>query len=216
MTFEDTLKIALFTFVITQLANLIFIFIKDRFNLLSENRMFNREFNYIQLKELYLNLYSIISQSEYLRYFHDIKGEFKDIPFLEVEKRKEIQKKVLDFEDVDFDNFTFNTTEFELNDAVTEFSKKKLAELILENSKYSSQRLLKLAVAYRYVHDYYLDNTLLDDLAKEKFSKQELIIIRNLISTVVIDTNKMLKNCNMEYNKNELKNGRIVIDFEKV
>lgn len=95
-----------------------------------------------------------------LRFFYDIKGSHKEIPFIEIEKRKEIKKRTLDFNNIDFGNFTFNTTEYSINDAVTEFNKKKIYEEIISKREFASPKLLKLAVAYRYVHNYYTDTTL--------------------------------------------------------
>jgi|GEM_PF-6767179 len=90
MTFEETLKIALYTAGLTFAANFIFSFLKVKFNLFEENTVFRKKHSYEQLCNLYFDLYSIVSQSEYLRYFHDIDADFEDEPFIQVSKKQSL------------------------------------------------------------------------------------------------------------------------------
>jgi len=198
---------------LTLIINAGFHYLKNKLEWFTDTKKFKREHNYLQLKNLYLNLYAIICQSEYLRFFLDIKESRKQIPFIEMEKRREVKKQTLDFNNIDFNNFTFNTTEYEISDAITEFNKKKISEEILNNKEYASQKLLKLAVSYRFVHEYYTDNTLESKEFLTKFQDQEIIIIWELIKTIIIETNEKLKECHMEYNKEEMITGEINIKF---
>jgi len=181
MTFQQTFQITILTILLTLIFNSIFHFLKNKLDWFEDNKKFKREHSYQQLKNLYIELYAIICQSEYLRFFYDIKGSHKEIPFIEIEKRKEIKKGTLDFNNIDFGNFTFNTTEYSINDAVTEFNKKKIYEEIISKREFASPKLLKLAVAYRYVHNYYTDTTLESKESLDKFQNQEIYIIWEMI-----------------------------------
>lgn len=213
MTFLQTVQVTVITATLTLSINSIFHYLKNKLDWLTDTKKFKREYSYDQLRNLYLKLYAIICQSEYLRFFYDIKGSHDTIPFIEIEKRNEIKKKTLDFGNIDFNNFTFNTTEYEVSDAITEFNKKKICEEIIQKSEFASQVLLKLAVAYRFVQDYYTDDTLEDKESLEKFQDQELVIICKMIKTIIVETNKKLKQCNMEYSNDEIKTGEIKIKF---
>lgn len=201
LTFRETLIVAAATAVTTLIVNIIFHWFKNKFNWFDENKRFKREYSYKQLENLYLYLYAIICQSEYLRYFHDLEEDFNKVPFLEIESKK--YKK-----EINFGNGTFKSEEFNVKDAISEFNKKKMSQLIIDNAKYSSEFLLKLAVAYRYVNEHYTDKTIEKDLL-EKFQCQELKIVSEIVRVIVKETNKKLKTCNMDYNKSEMRKGII-------
>mgnify|MGYP000866734145 CR=1 FL=1 len=213
LTFYETVNVSLLTIGITFGTNSIFHYLKNKLDWFADTKKFNRDNSYDQLKNLYLYLYSVICQSEYLRVVFDIKGSHDDIPFLEAEKKKEIKKHTLDFNNIDFNNFTFNTVEYEISDAVTEFNKINICEYILNHKEYASQELLKLSVAYRFVHQYYLDETLESKEYLEKFRNHELILIREIVKTIVKETNSKLKLCRMDYNKDEIHTGIIKIKY---
>ncbi len=204
MTFKEAVELALFTATFTFLANLVFSKIKISFNLFEQKRNLKREYSFSMLTNLYLELYAIIAQSEYVRYFHSIDGDFDDIPFLELSQKK-VETKV------NFSNGSaeIKTNEFTVKDAITEFSKENIAKTILENKKYASQTLLKLAVAYRYVNKHYLDNTIEPNLL-DKFQIEELLTIRKMVILIVKETNELLKICGMDYNSSEMGSGHLV------
>ena len=204
MTFKEAVELALFTAAFTFLANLIFSKIKISFNLFEQKRNLKREYSFSMLTNLYLELYAIIAQSEYVRYFHSIDGNFDDVPFLELSQKKITTK-------INFSNGSteIKTNEFSVKDAITEFSKENIAKTIFENKKYASQTLLKLAVAYRYINKHYLDKTLQADLL-ERFQVEELITIRKMVVLIVKETNELLKICGMDYNSSEMESGHLV------
>jgi hypothetical protein len=164
-----------------------------------DNKKFMRERSYKQYAELYSKLYPVIIQSEYVRYFFNIDGDFSGIPFLEIHKKNKKSK-------INLSNMSCKHSETEITDPVTEFNKIKLAESIIEKGDLASEKLLKLAVAYRYVHQNYLINDLPPELS-DRFKEEEVILISNIIKTVVTETNKLKKNCNLTYNEHELSNG---------
>ncbi len=168
-----------------------------------DNMKFLKERSYNQYVGLYSKLYAIIIQSEYFRYLFEIHGEFKDIPFLELEK-KSIHEKV------EFHNFMTNSsidkTEEEIHDEITDFNKIKIADMIIENGELATERLLKLAVAYRYVHKHYINKGSNCKL-KEKCAAEELKIIKSIVQAVVKETNELKKICNLQFNEIEISTG---------
>lgn len=205
MTFEQTMQIALLTAGLTFIANFVFGFIKVKFNLFEEKTIFKRKYSYEQLQNLYLELYSIVAQSEYLRYFHNFDSEFKDLPFFEISQKRITTK--ISFSATQ--NATSEQSEKTIKDGVTEYNKEKIQELILNNAKYSSQKLLKLAVAHRYVARHYTDNTIEGELLN-KYQIEELNTIAKIVITIVKETNQKLKDCNMDYNVDELNDGMLI------
>lgn len=175
-------------------------------NNIREQRNFKRDHNYNQLTELYLELYAVIIQSEYLRYFskkyRNMEFVFWKIPFLET---KRIRRKITNGKII----------EEEIKTLITEFNKKYLVEKIFDNKKYASQDLLKLAVAYRYANEYYLENNDNEQIQKA-FQLEEVKLIYLMVKTITKECNMYLENCNMPYDASELSCGRINFNvFEK-
>ena len=63
------------TVILTLTFNFLFEIIKRKFSWFDESKKFKRDYYYSQLEEVYLQLYAIIVQSEYLRYFHKIEED---------------------------------------------------------------------------------------------------------------------------------------------
>lgn len=201
MNFKQTILITSVATIITFLANIFFHILKNKLNWFENTKKFIRDYSYCQLKELYLELYSIIVQSEYLRYFFEIKGIFEEYPFIEIEKKRVYNKYSITGQHL-------KKEEGSIEDAITEFNKCKLTEIIINKREYASQELLKMAVAYRYVNIHYLDKTIGKELL-EKFQKEEVNLIGKIVKRIVKETNEKLKVCNMNYNEIELKTGII-------
>lgn len=205
MTFSETIEIALITAGVTFTANFVFATIKIKFNLFEEKTIFKKKHFYNQLCNLYLNLYAIIAQSEYIRCFHNFQGDFSDFPFFEINSRKMEQKINLKVGEP----IKINKSEMTVKNAITEFNKEKIVQLILDNAQYASQKLLKLAVAHRYVAEHYTDLTIEPDIL-EKFQVEEIVLIKYIVETIVKETNKQLKCCNMDYNDEESATGILI------
>lgn len=160
---------------------------------------FLKERSYKQYEKLYSKLYSIIIQSEYIRHFFNLERDFSEIPFIEIHKSN--TKTVFKLTEN-----SVTRSEEKITDPVTEFNKINLVERIIDKGELSSERLLKLAVAYRYVHQNYL----IEDFPAEqgeKFKEEEVLLIGQIVKAVVEETNELKKICNLSYNENECSSG---------
>ncbi|MED0671746.1 hypothetical protein P4S95_16335 [Aneurinibacillus aneurinilyticus] len=207
MTVEQTVIVAVVTALLTIIAQPIINYTKKWLDVEADKEKFQREYSFEQLKELYSFLYAIIAQSEYLRYFLNLTAEFDKVPFLEIRRRKVTQS-------LQFATMTMQSDEFEIEDAITEFKKEKIAELVLEKRKFALQELIKLASAYRFVHDHYQNETL-EEERLEKFKKEELLLIAKIVKHIVKEYNRMLKDCHLSYNEKELETGIMNMDILK-
>lgn len=162
-----------------------------------DEQKFLKERSYNQYCELYSKLYTIIVQSEYLRYFNQFDDNFDNLPFLETSREK-IKTNI------DLKTMSVKQTREEINDAVTNFNKISIVDMVIDKGHLASERLIKLAVAYRYVHKFYTDETM-DPEQLEKFQKEELLMIAEIVKTVIYETNKFKKICSLDYNENEIK-----------
>lgn len=196
MDIEVVLWIPILTAIITLLFNICFHFFKNKLDWFQDKKKFERDFSYKQLSELYLALYGVIAQSEFIRYFYklDEKNSILELPFLEI-------KRIVEKETFRNDGSREYSKTEEAND-ITKLNKKYLVNLILEKPEYASQKLLKLAIGYRYTHDHYLKPSLHPD-DKERFRISELMLIYEIVITVIKETNEKLKICKMEFNENE-------------
>lgn len=134
--------------IITLVFNIALHKVRNQFDFIMDTNKFKREHYYNQLSELYMELYAIVAQSEFLKVFHDLKEikSLRELPFIEIEEKLKSSKK---------DLFTGKITHQEetgVKTAISQFNKMKIIELVMENKKYASQELLKLAVGYRYCH----------------------------------------------------------------
>ena len=72
--------------VIAALVSILTTLLSPRLANWKDKKEFKRKHNYEQLKELYLSLYGIVTQSEYVRYFfkkyRGFENELKVVPFL--------------------------------------------------------------------------------------------------------------------------------------
>ncbi|WP_273851809.1 hypothetical protein [Guptibacillus spartinae] len=196
MDLNTIIWIPILTAVITTAFNVIFHFLKSRLDWFVDKKKFKREHNYNQLKELYLYLYAIVVQSEYVRYFlkkyNNINSTQKGAPFLQIEGN------IRRFKDG-------KLTEEDIKNDITNFSKLEIANVIIEKSKFASPKLLKLAVAYRLCDHYYLkdfDN----DKTKNNFQVEEVKLIYLIVQTIIKECNEFLKECDMEFDKKEMSN----------
>lgn len=206
LTFEQMIYLAVITAVITAILNIVFHTLKNKFDWSKETKEFKRNYYFDQLKELYVPLYAIVAQSEFLRRFMGFDDKpFEEYPFIEVKKTKtqvvaNLEEGVIRKEEVDF------------SDAITEFNKEKLVDMIINKGIFASQELLKLAVAYRYVHPYYIDETMDNELLN-KYQAQELDLINRIVKLIVKETNEKLKECSMPYNDDEIDLSTMIVDY---
>lgn len=206
MTFQQIVIVALVTACFTLTANILFHFIKNKFDWSQDSRKFNRDWQLQQLKELYIPLYSIVVQSEYLRRFYNFDAtEIKQLPFFEATSQR---KKTF----FDIKTNRFQTEIEEISNSITQSNKKKLVSLIVDNGIFASQDLLKYAVSYRYVHEYYQDNSIPQDIL-DKFLDQEVELIYHLVQLIIRETNEKFKACNLPYSEHEIEQSTMLINF---
>ena len=132
---------------------------KEGFELFSSDVRFKYDFFYKQYSELYCKLYSIVIQSEYVRQYIKLTGgkelTFDDTPFIEVSKaHRQTEKLTIK----NGEGSTYERKNEDIETPVSQFNKHQLCEYIIQNDSLASQHLLKLAVSYRFVYDYYSGN----------------------------------------------------------
>lgn len=204
MDADVVIWIPFITAAITLLFNSIFHGLKNRLDWFQDKKKFERDHSYNQLRELYFPLYGIIAQSEFLRYIYKFDEQFSilELPFLEIKRtvRKDIRRSNGERE------ISISKEETD----ITKFNKKNLVNLILEKQEFASQKLLKLAIGYRYSHEKYLIPSLSEE-QKEKYQINELMLIYEIVTTVIKETNEKLELCNMQFTKTELETG--IMDY---
>lgn len=178
--------------VIPVILTIIFNVIYDVFRRKGEAKL---ELSLKRLTNLYLPLYTIVSQSEYIRYFFNISLPFHEVPFNEIHKKC-----------TKINILSGGVEEKEKEDEITSFNKKKMVKLIIDNSQYASAKLIKLAVAHRYLEDNYLTDISNKEIS-EKFADEEVKVLSEVVLTIVKETNELLMYCGMEYDINELELG---------
>ncbi len=180
-------------------------FRKD-FEKFSSDMHFKYDFYYRQYSILYTKLYSIICQSEYTRRFlkllKDVDLTVEEVPFVEIHKGR--SHDVIKFGKEQ----GFTHTEETIKDAITEFCKKEMCDLIIANGEFATQKLLKLSVAYRFAYDNYSGNEAVNGSeAADVANSEEFILIREMVSTIIQEYNFLRKELRMEYVQSELESG---------
>lgn len=184
---------------------------REGFELFSSDVHFKYDFFYKQYSELYCNLYAIVMQSEYTRRFlllnDNKKVTFDEAPFLEISPTKRVSQKNIGTPQMEQKIEVFETP-------LSQCNKKKLYEFIIENGEYASQKLLKIAVAYRFAHSFYEGNN------EAKFSDntktandEEFKLIREMVICIVSEYNQLRKELKMEFNQDELDTGIPKLDI---
>lgn len=167
---------------------------------------FKYDFYYRQYTILYTKLYSIICQSEYTRRFFKLLNgtdfTVEEVPFVEIHKGR--THDIIKFGKEQ----SFTHTEETLKDAITQFCKKEMCELIIENGEFATQKLLKLSVAYLFVYDNYSGNEEANGSeATDVANSEEFILIREMVRTIIQEYNFLRKELRMEYVQSELESG---------
>ncbi|WP_339202598.1 hypothetical protein NYE22_12875 [Bacillus sp. FSL K6-1560] len=203
MDLGDRIGLVVATAIFTLLGNILFKFFQNRTDFMVSIKQFKRDHYYNQLNKLYMELYAIVCQSEFLRKFHHIDemNSMKEVPFVEIKRKIEkIQLNLVTGEE--------ELTGEDVETAITRFNKENIISLIMDNKQYASQELLKLAVGYRYCYEYYTNNNLVEP-ELETFQKTELDYIYKIVTRIVMETNEKLKFCKMDFSDAERKTGKL-------
>ena len=173
----------------------------ERFN---ADLHFKYDFYSKQFTELYSYLYSIIIQSEYLRtYLSSFKGlsiSFDDNPFLQVSPIHETTT-ITEIKKGEKSKVTYQTADTET--PLSKFSFDEVIAFIIQHGELAEQELLKYSISYRFI------NTLpeysnRDDLGAEG-NRLQIAIIKSIVQTY----NRLRKELNMPYEKDELDTGSL-------
>ena len=164
---------------------------------------FKYDFYYKQYEGLYCYLYAIIVQSEYVRqYIKTVRHQdisFEDAPFITISPINRTNQKI-EFTEGKGTKFSQNTEIIET--PISRFNFEKLVDYIIENSALADQKLIKYAVAYRFVH-----SVRGADADKEE-SKEEVERLEKVIIVSIIETfNKLRKELGMGYLEKEFETG---------
>ena len=195
---------------ITQKAEAVQQEFKEKFELFSSDVQFKYDFYYKQYSELYSKLYAIIMQSEYLRrYLKLTKNEdvsFVDVPFLEVSKTHRTTQTLTFNKDT---GTKMESKTIDVETSISQFNKMQLCDYIIDKGEFASQKLLKLAVAYRFVFSRYDGNP--ENIAptsdSDTANDEEVRLIREMVCCIVAEYNLFRKNLNMEYDSIEMETG---------
>jgi hypothetical protein len=173
----------------------------------SNELTFRNDFAFQRYSLLYTELYAIVIQSEYIRFFYQKNGQefdFEQFPFLESGSSQ--IKRVNDL----FTGELISEEVTNIINDVTSANKKALYEFIIKNGQYASPMLLKLAVSYRYTYGNYSGTKNLDDRKlRDAFDSAEIALLADLIKTIVREYNEMRKTVNLSYSESELQSGKL-------
>lgn len=98
--------------------------------------------------------------------------------------------------------------EQQIDNPISKFNKKMLCEYIIENSEYAIQKLIKIAVAYRFSNYFYEGNPdTKNSSCQETANDEELRLIHEMVCCIVSEYNFLRKKLKMDYNEDELKTG---------
>lgn len=182
---------------------------KQNFELFSSDVHFRYEFFFKQYSELYCKLYAIVTQSEYARHFIKVDKEqdisFDEAPFIEMSPTHRVNQTMKWGSD---QPTTINRTEETFETPISKFNKEQLCDLIIELGEYASQKLLKLAVAYRFAYSYYEGNPKSKNASCQKTANdEEFRLIREMVCCIVSEYNFLRKELKMDYVESELDTG---------
>ncbi|MED0866380.1 hypothetical protein ABEX00_10885 [Bacillus safensis] len=193
----SALIISFFTIMLTFGTNIIFNWIKIKYDWFTDTKKFKRERDAKQLNELYYELYGIVAQSEYLRHFFSEGVEGVD------------GNSLTNKNEMPFIELVPSANSDEIAKMIGYFNKSRIAELIIQKSSYASPDLIKLAVGYRFCEAYYQKQGGNIKNLQEKLNNEELLIISKIVKNIVKETNSKMKNCGFNYYEDELKDGNM-------
>jgi len=173
---------------------------KREFEDYTKDRRFKNQYYYEQFSKLYTKLYCIIVQSEYLRHFYKLYNGsdflFDDEPFIELHGKR-TTTAISD---------SIKRTETDIQNDITEFNKEAIFNTIINNGEYASQRLLKLAVAYRFVHKHYEGTDPTSDVVKTA-NDEEYTLIKEIICCIIKEYNTLRSELKLDFIESELSTG---------
>ncbi len=182
--------------------------LREGFEEFSSDLNFKYEFYYKRYSELYCKLYAIIIQSEYVRHFIKLTDgneySFEEIPFLEVSATHKVTQK-LDFKVGE--PVSFEETVEDIETPISEFRKDKMTDYIIKKGEFASQKLLKLAISYRFAFDHSSAKSNVDSADRDVANDEEIRLIKEIVKCIVIEYNELRKYLKMDYIDSEIQDG---------
>lgn len=130
---------------------------------------------------------------------------FEEAPFLEITPTHK-ETTTFNISKANGSSVTRKTEEIET--PISQFNKKELCDYIISNGSLASQKLLKLAVAYRFAADHYSGNGSGGSIdVKDIADEEEFRMIKDIVVAIVQDYNLLRKELKLDYNENEIKTG---------
>lgn len=182
---------------------------REKFELFSSDVRFKYNFYNRQYSELYCKLYAIIIQSEYVRHFIQLQEgilySFDEEPFIEISPTYRVSQN---FEIRKNEPAKFTQKEEKIITPISQFNKQQLCDYIIENGNLASQKLLKIAVSYRFAADRCPKNYEAQDETNIKLAiEEETRLIHEMVCCIVSEYNYYRKELKMDYNEDELNTG---------
>lgn len=154
---------------------------KESFERFSTDVKFKYEFYYRQYAELYCELYSFVIRSEYIRHSLDFATE----TFVDFEKAPFLQMRL----------------------TISDFNADEIVYTIIKKGDLASQKLIKLAVSYRYLKNIKMHIT--DKNKVESIEAEENHMVKEMVLEIVMNYNRLRKELNLSYDKDELESGKL-------
>lgn len=182
---------------------------KEGFAAFSSDMKFKYDFLYKQYSELYCRLYAIVIQSEYVRRFvkltEDKDISFVDAPFLEISPT---YRETTTWNIGGENGSSVSKKEESIETQISKYNKKELCDYIIKNGDLASQKLLKLAVSYRFAYNFYSGNgSGGSGNVKETADDEEFRMIKEIVIVIVKDYNQLRKGLKLPYDKEEISSG---------
>ena len=182
---------------------------KEQLELFTSDVKFKYEYYFRQYSELYCKLYVTVIQSEYVRFFiNKMNGTiitFDDEPFVEISPTEKTTKTI-HFEN---EKVTVESKLDVIETDISQLNKKAIIDCIIANGNLASQELLKLAVSYRFAHDYSSeieDNQVTNELTQTA-NEEDSRLIRDLVCCIIKEYNSLRKSLNISFDEEELRTG---------
>jgi len=182
---------------------------RENFELFSSDVQFKYDFYFKQYSKLYCKLYAIIIQSEYVRRFifltESKEHSFDEVPFLEISPTHRPTQPI---EFRKGEPTTASHTTEEIETPISQFNKKQICDYIIRNGEYATQKLLKVAVAYRFAYSHYSGNPEVKNFSCEEIAnEEEFRLLREMVCCIVSDYNFFRKELKMNCDEKELRTG---------
>lgn len=157
---------------------------------------FRMKLQYERYDKLYSRIYSNICQSELFRIIIEerqgFQCDFEEYPFFDIESTR--LHTTINLEN------GMQVRQETLQNDFTKLNKKQLCQYIIDRANYASSKLLKIAIAYRFMEQHYGDGETPSNNAIDYFNHQELRLLKNMIETILLEHQELINELELEFN----------------